>query len=112
MLAYHVEWHMRGLLAPMLYDDADKQAAADERESVVAKARRSAEALAKETTGRTADGLRVHSFHSLLADLATLTRSTVSTALNQNYTFTVDTRPTPIHNKAFQILGVNPERTQ
>jgi hypothetical protein len=39
MLAYHVEWHMRGLLAPMLYDDADKQAAADERESVVAKAR-------------------------------------------------------------------------
>jgi hypothetical protein len=39
MLAYHVEWHMRGLLAPMLCDDADKQAAADERESVVAKAR-------------------------------------------------------------------------
>jgi hypothetical protein len=112
MLAYHVEWHMRALLAPMLYDDADKQAAAAERPSVVAKARRSAEALTKETTGRTADGLRVHSFRSLLADLATLTRSTVSTALNENYTFTVDTRPTPIHNKAFQLLGVNPQRTQ
>ena len=112
MLAYHVEWHLRALLAPMLYDDADKQAAAAERDSVVAKARRSAEARAKETTGRTADGLRVHSFHSLLADLATLTRSTVSTALNENYTFTVDTRPTPIHNKAFELLGVKPERTQ
>jgi hypothetical protein len=112
MLAYHVEWHMRALLAPMLYDDADKQAAAAERPSVVAKARRSAEARAKETTGRTADGLRVHSFHTLLADLATLTRSTVSTALNENYTFTVDTKPTPIHNKAFELLGVNPERTQ
>ena len=112
MLAYHVEWHMRALLAPMLYDDADKQAAATERPSVVAKARRSAEARAKETAGRTADGLRVHSFRSLLADLATLTRSTVSTALNENYTFTVDTRPTPIHNKAFQLLGVNPKRTQ
>ncbi len=112
MLAYHVEWHLRGLLAPMLYDDADKQAAAAERESVVAKARRSAEALAKQTTGRTADGLRVHSFQSLLADLATLTRSTVLTALNENYTFTVDARPTPIHNKAFELLGVKPERTQ
>jgi len=112
MLAYHVEWQIRALLAPMLYDDADKQAAAAERDSVVAKARRSAEALAKETTGRTADGLRVHSFRSLLADLATLTRSTVSTALNPNYTFTVDTRPTPIHNKAFELLGVKPERTQ
>jgi len=112
MLAYHVEWQMRALLAPMLYDDADKQAAVAERDSVVAKARRSAEALAKETTGRTADGLRVHSFRSLLADLATLTRSTVSTALNENYTFTVDTRPTPIHNKAFELLGVKPERTQ
>lgn len=112
MLAYHLEWHMRGLLAPMLYDDADKQAAAAERESVVAKARRSAEARAKETTGRTADGLRVHSFHSLLADLATLTRSTVSTALNPNYTFTVDTRPTPIQTKAFELLGVKAERTQ
>ncbi len=112
MLAYHVEWHLRARLAPMLYDDADKRAAAGERDSVVAKARRSAEARAKETTGRTADGLRVHGFHTLLADLATLTRSTVATALNENYTFTVDTRPTPIHNKAFQLLGVKPERTQ
>ncbi len=112
MLAYHVEWQMRARLAPMLYDDADKQAAQAERDSVVAKARRSAEARAKETTGRMADGLRVHSFHSLLADLATLTRSTVATALNENYTFTVYTRPTAIQNKAFQLLGINPQRTQ
>ena len=112
MLAYHVEWHLRARLAPMLYDDADKQAAAAERDSVVAKARRSAQARAKETTGRTADGLRVHSFHSLLADLATLTRSTVATALNPNYAFTVHTRPTPIQNKAFELLGIKPDRTQ
>ncbi len=112
MLAYIVEWHLRARLAPMLYDDADKRAAAAERDSVVAKARRPAEARAKDASGRTADGLRVHSFRSLLADLATLTRSTVATALNENYTFTVDTRPTPIHDKAFQLLGVNARSTQ
>ena len=28
MLAYHVEWHMRRKLAPMLYDDDDQAAAA------------------------------------------------------------------------------------
>ena len=27
MLAYHLEWHMRQRLAPMLFDDTDKNAA-------------------------------------------------------------------------------------
>src|SRR6201993_3827508 len=31
MLAYYLEWHMRQLLAPMLYDDADKEAAEAQR---------------------------------------------------------------------------------
>ena len=76
MLAYHVEWQMRARLKPMLYDDADKDAAETARDSIVAKAQRSPEAVTKQTTGRTEDGLPVHSFHSLLADLATLSRNT------------------------------------
>jgi Transposase DDE domain len=81
MLAYHVEWQMRARLAPMLYDDTDKEAAEAMRDSIVAKAGRSPKAIAKQTTGRTEDGLPVHSFQSLLADLATLTHNTVVTAL-------------------------------
>ena len=70
MLAYHVEHHMRARLAPMLYDETDHEAAAAMRTSIVAKAERSDAARRKQTTGRTDDGLPVHSFRSLLADLS------------------------------------------
>ena len=112
MLAYHVEWHLRARLAPMLYDDADKQAAAAARASIVARAGRSPAALAKQTTGRTADGLPVHSFQSLLADLATLSRNSVVSALAPEHPFTLTTRPTPIQQKAFDLLALTPDRTQ
>src|SRR5713101_6249011 len=113
MLAYHVEWHMRQRLAPMLYDDADKDAAEALRTSVVAKAQRSPAAIAKQTQGTTPDGLPVHSFQSLLADLATLARNTVVTAASPTYEFTLFTKATPIQQKAFDLLGVKPaDRTQ
>ncbi len=105
MLAYYVEWHMRARLAPMLYDDDDKAAAEALRENPVAKAQRSPAALAKSATGRTADGAPVHSFQTLLTDLATLARNTVVTAGAPNRPFTILTRPTPIQQKAFDLLG-------
>jgi len=108
MLAYHVEWHLRQRLAPMLYDDADKEAAEALRTSVVAKAQRSPSALAKESCGATPDGFPVHSFQSLLADLATLAKNTVTTALNASYEFILHTRPTAIQQKALDLLGINP----
>ena len=110
MLGYYLEWHMRQRLAPMLYDDTDKQAAEALRTSVVAKAERSPAAVTKQTTGRTEDGLPVHSFQTLLADLATLTRNTVATAIAPDDPFTITARPTPIQKKAFELLGV--ARTQ
>ena len=81
MLAYYLEWHMRQRLAPMLFDDTDKEAAEALRTSVVAQAQRSQAAVTKQTTGVTEDGLPVHSFRSLLADLATLARNTIITAI-------------------------------
>jgi len=110
MLAYYVEWHVRQRLAPMLYDDADKDAAEALRTSVVAAAQRSPSAVAKQTCGTTPDGLPVHSFQSLLADLATLAQNIVTTALNPKHEFTLQTRPTTIQQKAFDLLGVNPNR--
>ena len=70
MLAYYLEWHMRQKLAPLLFDDTDKEAAEAARASAVAKAQRSPIAIRKQTTGVTPDGLPVHSFRTLLADLA------------------------------------------
>ncbi len=106
MLAYHLEWHMRQRLAPMLFDDTDKHAAEALRTSVVAQAQRSPAAVTKQTTGLTPDGLPVHSFRSLLADLATLARNTVTTDIAPNYPITVLTRPTAIQHKAFALLAV------
>ena len=106
MLAYHLEWHMRQRLAPMLYDDTEKDAAEALRPSVVAKAQRSTAAVTKQTTGLTADGLPVHSFRTLMADLATLARNTIVTAITPNHPLTVLTRPTPIQNKALNLLEV------
>jgi len=106
MLAYYLEWHVRQRLAPMLFDDTDKEAAEALRESVVAQAQRSPAAVRKQTTGLTEDGLPVHSFQTLLADLATLARNTVVTAITPGYPLTIVTRPTPVQQKAFELLGV------
>jgi transposase len=106
MLAYYLEWHMRQCLAPMLFDDTDQHEAEALRASVVAQAQRSKTAVKKQTTGMTPDGLPVHSFHTLLADLATMARNTIITAINPNYPLTVVTRPTPVQQKAFDLLGL------
>jgi transposase len=106
MLAYYLEWHMRQCLAPMLFDDTDKDEAEAMRSSVVAQAQRSKAAVKKQTTGMTPDGLPVHSFHTLLGDLATMARNTIVTAINPLYPLTVVTRPTPVQQKAFDLLGL------
>ena len=106
MLAYYLEWHMRQRLAPMLFDDTDPDEAEARRCSVVAQAQRSKAAISKQTTGLTPDGLPVHSFRTLLADLATLARNTIITAITPLHPLIVLTRPTPIQQKAFDLLGL------
>jgi len=104
MLAYYVTWHMQQALAPMLFADHDKQAADAQRTSPVAAARVSPAARAKAATKRTADGQPVHSFATLLADLANLTRNTVR--FGDALPVTVLSRPTPVQRRAFQLLGL------
>ena len=106
MLAYYLEWHMRQMLAPILFDDPDKNAADAARASVVAPAQRSEAAIRKQTTGATPDGLPVHSFRTLLADLATLTRNTIVTAIAPGLPLTVLARPTPVQRRAYELLEV------
>ena len=65
-----------------------------------------APAVKKQTTGLTEDGLPVHSFQSLLDDLATLARNTITTAIKPHYPLTVLTRPTPVQQKEFDLLGI------
>ena len=106
MLAYYVEWHMRRDLAPLLFDDDDPESARATRTSVVAPARVSDEATRKARSKRTADGDPVHSFQTLLGDLATITKNTVKPRLDGAEPFTIVTRPTPLQAKALELLEV------
>jgi hypothetical protein len=107
MLAYYVEFHMRSRLAPILFDDHDRAAAAAERPSIVAPAQRSPAAQRKVAARRTDDGLPVHSFRSLLADLATLCLNKVSLPSNPKYRFELPTKPTPLQARAAELLGLS-----
>jgi hypothetical protein len=110
MLACHVEWHMRECLKPMLFDDDDPAGAARGRASIVAPAQSSPAALRKRSSKLTANGGPVHSFRSLLRDLATCTINTVTTTLNQAYSFTLVATPTPIQAQAFTLLDLDPTK--
>ncbi len=101
MLAYYVRWHLERAWAPLLFRDEDKPMADD----VVAPARRSPAALTKAHSQRLADGNQVHSFRSLLTELATLTKNTVRMP-NSSATFEKLADPTPLQNRALQLLGL------
>lgn len=103
MLAYYVEWHLRRSLAPLLFQDHDRAAAAGERASVVTKAEISPAARQKKARGRTAEGLPVHSFRTLLAALATATRARVHVG---EHAFDKLAQLTPLQERAFQLLEV------
>ncbi len=108
MLAYYLEWHMRQALAPILFDDHQRAEAAAARSSIVAAAQRSKAARRKAATKRTADGLPVHSFQSLLAELATFTRNTMAMADAPRDTFLLYPQQTPTQLRAFELLAVQP----
>jgi transposase len=112
MLAYYVEWHMRARLKPMLFDDEYLDEASASRASAVAKAVRSEQAKAKDASKQAEDGLPLHSFRTLLKDLATLTLNITHTALNPKAKINVTSRPTPVQAKAFRLLGLNPACSQ
>ena len=104
MLSYYVEWHMRRALAPMLFDDDDPQAAEVTRKSIVSPAERSPKAKSKDLFKRTEDGIPVHSFQTLLKDLATLTRNQIRVG---EQTLQMLATPTPVQQRALQLLQVS-----
>ena len=103
MLAYYVEWHMRPALAPMLFDDDEPAAGEALRASIGAPAQRSASAADKARSKRTADGMPVHSFQTLLQDLRTVALNTVQMG---EQTCQMVTAPTPVQQRAFDLLKV------
>jgi Transposase DDE domain len=106
MLSYYISWHMKQALAPILFQDNDKPAAEAKRANPVAPAQRSDQALRKAARKRTDDNTPVHSFTSLLADLATICANQIQPA-DDMPTFTKITTPTPLQRRAFELLAVS-----
>jgi len=112
VLAYYVEWHMRRALAPILFEDHDLPAARPHRDPVLP-AQPTASAKAKKATHTTQDGLPVHSFESLIAELASRARNTHRLKSDDSkLTFKQIPPPTPIQRRAYELLGLLPVHGQ
>jgi hypothetical protein len=104
-LAAYVQWHLEQAWAPVLFAEE----APPLRLDPVAKAERSPTARAKDQTKQTPDGLPVHSFRSLLGELATLTQNRcVPHGADDGAAFTLLAVPTPLQTRAFALLGLSP----
>jgi transposase len=112
MLAYHVEWHLREALAPLLFHDTDLAAAKAERTSPVAATEPSDAVKVKKATKRSAEGQRVMSFADLIAHLGTLARNSMRVPARPKHRFTLHSRPTALQEAAFELLGLDPVRVQ
>jgi transposase len=104
MLAYYVEWHMRQALAPLLFDDEQLPRDRATRDPV-APAQPSACAQRKKIKRVSSEGHLIHSFETLLVELATLCRNRSRIKSDPNsIPFDHFTEPTPLQQRAFQLL--------
>ncbi len=104
MLAYYVEWHMREAWRELMFADTDQQAKAVR--DPVAPATRSKAALAKAARHALDDGTPVHSFSTLMAELATIVRNTCRApqAGPEAPTFELLTNAQPLHLRALALV--------
>jgi hypothetical protein len=99
MLAYYLTWHLRHAWAPLLFKDEQPPVQPDP----VAKAVRSPAAQRKARTKRTSTDEPCHSYKSLLAELATLTRNTIRLP-GATATFDKLAQPTPLQAHALDLI--------
>jgi transposase len=110
MLAYYVEWHMRKALAPILFED-DQLESERKRRDPVLPAKPTEAAKSKKATHMTPDGLPVHSFETLIADLASRCRNTYKLKNDDSsLTFSQVPELTALQKRAYELLGLFPVR--
>lgn len=108
LLAYYIEWHMRKSLAPILFEDEELERERKRRDPVLP-AKPSESAKMKKWTHTTSDGLPVHDFTSLMSDLASRSRVTYRLASqDMDLTFKQLPKPTPLQQRAYELLGLLP----
>jgi transposase len=108
LLAYYVEWHLRRAWASLLFEDEERREERKRRDPILP-AEPSASALDKKRSRQTADGLPVHSFKTLLAELASRARVTYEIKSgNSKLIVKQEPKPTPLQARAYELVKVFP----
>jgi transposase len=104
MLAYYVEWHMREAWRELMFADPDQAAKA--MRDPVAPAQRSDSAQTKVAQRAFDNGTPVHSFATLMAEMATIVRNTCRTpaAGPEAPTFDITTTPNTTQQRALELI--------
>ena len=104
LLAYYVEWHMRQALSSLLFDDEFLSVERKHRDPV-APAKPSTSASKKKSARKTEEGLPIHSFATLMADLGTRCRHLCRMSSDPDSpAFFMDTLPTPLQTRALELI--------
>ncbi len=104
MLAYYVEWHLRKILSPLLFEDEETSDIATD----VIQSRRSESAKKKDRTKRNKENLPSHSFRTLLEDLGTICLNKIKCNLGSgSYVFSKITQPSSLQQSCLDLLEVS-----
>jgi len=96
LLAYYVAWHLKQAWAPLLF--------ADEHFDEHTEPNAAAKVSQKKAARQTESGHPVQSFHTLLAHLGTLCRTTFELGESASaIEYTRLTEPTPLQSEAFRL---------
>jgi hypothetical protein len=108
MLAYYVEWHMRLALSPLLFEEEKVVEETTQVRSIVTNSRRSKKAQAALASPKTEAKFPVHSFRTLMEDLATITKNTIQANCSEvSLRFEKITQPTSLQQRALDLLSVS-----
>jgi transposase len=108
LLAYYVEWHLRRAWAPLLFEDEERREDHKRRDPILP-AKPTASAKAKKQSHETRQGLPVHSFPTLLAELASRARVTYEFKSGElKLTCQQVPEPTPLQARAYELIRAFP----
>ncbi len=108
LLAYYVEWHLRQAWAPLLFEDEERREERKRRDPILP-AEPTASAKAKKHSHETREGLPVHSFATLLAELASRARVTYEFKSGElKLTCKQVPEPTPLQARAYELIRAFP----
>lgn len=105
LLAYYVEWHLRRAWAPLLFEDEQLPEQRRRRDPILP-ATCSPSAQEKKLTRQTVDGFPVHSFATLMAELASRARVTYGLKSGDaTPSFQQVPEPSPLQAQAYALLA-------